>query len=250
MFNLVNRIWKKVISLKIIDRRHLYKYWEQEHLRRLLRHYAVDCVFDIGANHGQYATMLRKDVGYQGLIISFEPNPAAAASARKLADKDPRWFVEEMAVSVADGEQIFNVMADSQFSSLSQPRHDETDLLKAWNAVERSFKVKTETLTTSYERLRKQHEFDRPFLKMDTQGYDVEIIKSAGPALDKFIGLQSEIAVKRLYESSIGFRDAISTYEAFGFELSAFVPNNGGHFPWLLETDCIMIKRDLAGNAV
>ena len=246
MSSLVRRAWNKLVSLRIIDRRHLYKYWEQEHLKRLLRHYDVDCVFDVGANHGQYARMLRRDAGYSGLIISFEPNPAAAEASRRLAEGDSRWFVEELAVSVADGEQVFNVMADSQFSSLSRPRHDETDLVKQWNAVERSFTVKTQTLTTAYERLHREHRFERPFLKMDTQGYDVEIVRHAGPALGKFIGLQSEIAVKKLYESSVGFREAISTYEACGFELSAFVPNNGGHFPWLLETDCIMIRKDVA----
>lgn len=248
MPNLAQRIWNKAINLKVIDRRHLYKYWEQEQLKRLLRHYAVDCVFDIGANYGQYATMLRKEARYTGLIISFEPNPSAAAATRKQAEGDPRWFVEEMAVSVADGEQTFNVMIDSQFSSLSAPRHDETDLMKTWNSVERAIQVKTETLTTAYTRLQKQYGFQRPFLKMDTQGYDVEIVKHAGPALTKFIGLQSEIAVKKLYESAVGFREAISVYESFGFELSAFVPNNGGHFPWLVETDCIMIRGDVAAR--
>lgn len=248
MPNLAQRIWNKAINLKVIDRRHLYKYWEQEQLKRLLRHYAVDCVFDIGANYGQYATMLRKEARYTGLIISFEPNPSAAAATRKQAEGDPRWFVEEMAVSVADGEQTFNVMIDSQFSSLSAPRHDETDLMKTWNSVERAIQVKTEILTTAYTRLQKQYGFQRPFLKMDTQGYDVEIVKHAGPALTKFIGLQSEIAVKKLYESAVGFREAISVYESFGFELSAFVPNNGGHFPWLVETDCIMIRGDVAAR--
>jgi FkbM family methyltransferase len=244
MPNLLKRIWKKATSLRIIDRRYLYKYWEREHLSRLLRHYDVDCVFDIGANNGQYAKMLRKDIGYTGLIISFEPNPAAADVARRLARGDSQWVVEELAVSVADGEQIFNVMKDSQFSSLSTPRNDETDLLAQWNSVEQSFQVKTETLTTAYERLHRQYQFRRPFLKMDTQGYDVEIIEHAGPALANFIGLQSEIAVKKLYQSSVDFREAILTYENHGFDLSAFVPNNGGHFPWLLETDCIMIRRN------
>ena len=78
---------------------------------------------------------------------------------------------------------------------------------------------------------------------MDTQGYDVEIVMHAGPALGEFLGLQSELAVKKLYSDSVDFKEAIRIYESHGFELSAFVPNNGGHFPHLVEIDCIMIRK-------
>jgi FkbM family methyltransferase len=243
MSYLFKKIWQKVINLNIIDRRHLYKYYEQEHLKRLLFKYDVDCVFDIGANNGQYARMLRREVGYRGLIVSFEPNPQAAAEARKLAEGDSLWIVEEMAISSTDGHQIFHLMADSQFSSLSQPRHDESDLFKSGNAVENSIQVRTETLSTAYARIRQKIKFERPFLKMDTQGYDVEIVSNAGPSLSNFVGLQSELAVKKIYNHSVGYNEAISLYEKCGFELSAFVPNNGGHFPYLIETDCIMIRK-------
>jgi FkbM family methyltransferase len=243
MPSLIQKIWNKAMNLRVMDQRHLYKYWEQQHLLRLINHYRVDCIFDIGANHGQYASMLRHTLGYKGLIFSFEPNPAAAESVRKLASGDPKWMVEEMAVSVEDGEQTFNVMVDSQFSSLSQPRHDETDLFQSWNQIETSIVVKTETLSTVYHRLLNKFGFSRPFLKMDTQGYDVDIVKNAGSALNQFVGLQSELSVKMIYSDSVDFRDALSIYEKHGFELSAFVPNNGGHFPQLVEIDCIMIRK-------
>jgi FkbM family methyltransferase len=244
MTPLLTKIWNKLKSLRVTDRRHLYKYCERDHLKRLLQHYQIDCVFDVGANDGQYATMLRKDVGFKGLIFSFEPNPAAAEHAMRQAQHDARWHVEQMAISVSDGVQSFNVMADSQFSSLSAPRHDESDLFRDWNKVNQTIEVKTETLTTAYRRLQALHGFNRPFLKMDTQGYDVEIVTHAGPALAEFLGLQSELAVKKLYENSVDFKKAIEVYESCGFELSAFVPNNGGHFPHLVETDCIMIRKD------
>ena len=38
--------------------------------------------------------------------------------------------------------------------------------------------------------------------------------------------------------------EALSFFSNHGFELSAFVPNNYGHFPSLIETDCIMFRRD------
>ena len=55
-----------------------WKLMELETLSRFLSDFRVDCVFDIGANTGQYGARLRQ-TGYRGLIVSFEPNPSAFA---------------------------------------------------------------------------------------------------------------------------------------------------------------------------
>jgi hypothetical protein len=93
--------------------------------------------------------------------------------------------------------------------------------------------------------LQAEHQFKRPFLKLDTQGFDVRIVQAGAPVVKEFIGLQSEMAVAKLYADSVDFRDALRVYEQSGFVLSAFVPNNAGHFPRLIETDCIMVRADL-----
>ncbi len=233
-------------NLRLVDQRKLYRLWEENHLRQVFERYDVDCVFDVGANYGQHAEMLRRRIGFRGLIISFEPTPEAAAVLREKAARDPKWVIQEMAVSTHDGEQTFNLMNDSEFSSLSAPKTDETSFFGYKNSVRRSVIVKTESLKTALARLQSQYGFERPFLKLDTQGFDVEIVSHAKNDMPRFVGLQSELAVTRLYESSVDFREALTLYESCGFKLSAFVPNNAGHFPILLETDCIMIRSDLA----
>ncbi|MFT6388405.1 MAG: FkbM family methyltransferase [Cellvibrionaceae bacterium] len=237
--------FSNISNYRIINLKHLHKIWEKEQLKRLLKHYHVDCVFDIGANHGQYAMRLRNDISFKGLIISFEPNPEAAAKLKKNSEKDPLWIVEEIALSNNDGEQSFNIMSGSQFSSLSTPRTDETTLFKKSNKIEKSINVKTETLVSAYKRLKKAHVFNKPFLKLDTQGYDCEIVSSGSSIINKFIGLQSELAIKKIYDHSVEFKEAIKLYEDYGFSLNAFVPNNAGAFPFLIETDCIMVRNDI-----
>jgi FkbM family methyltransferase len=233
------------LNYRIIDVRELYKLREQEHLQKLLPHYDVDCIFDVGANYGQYAHMVRHRAKFNGLIISFEPIPHAAAALREKAASDPKWIIEEEALAAHDGKQAFNLMRASEFSSLSAPRHDEVDIFRDWNRVAESIIVKTETLTNAYHRLKKVYNFQRPFLKLDTQGYDLEIVTHAQDVIKEFIGLQSELAVKKIYATSTDFREALTIYEQCGFALSAFVPNNAGHFPQLIETDCIMVRADL-----
>jgi hypothetical protein len=48
------------------------------HLKSLFKILETTCVFDVGANTGQYGDFLRAQVGYQGLIVSFEPVSKAA----------------------------------------------------------------------------------------------------------------------------------------------------------------------------
>lgn len=227
------------------DALRLHEVWEQLHLAKALTFCGVDCVFDVGANRGQYASMLRRKAGYRGLIVSFEPIPKVAAELSETAAQDPMWLVECLALAHRDGQQTFNIMAGDQFSSLSDASTSDTAALEDQNTAVQKVTVRTETLGTAYRRLAAQHGFTRPFLKLDTQGYDVKIVQAGREVLHRFVGLQSELAVKRLYADSVDFREALTIYQECGFELSAFVPNNAGHFPMLLETDCIMLRRDL-----
>ena len=228
----------------VVDSQRLYAQWEQIQLKKLLRYLDVDAVFDIGANQGQYAEMLRRG-GYQGHIFSFEPNPRDAAVLRQRSARDDKWIISELAISNQDGVAQFNVMQSSQFSSLSTPSHEDVNLFVKLNAVSETIEVKTERLEKTLRRLQSEYGFARPFLKMDTQGYDVNIFKGSANIVQEFVGLQSELAIAKLYADSVDFREALTVYESHGFTLSALVPNNAGHFPRLVEVDCIMIRSDL-----
>ncbi|ACA15608.1 methyltransferase FkbM family [Methylobacterium sp. 4-46] len=231
---------ERLTGTHIIPRGSLWAMPEREHLRAFFAHFGVDCVFDVGANEGQFADMLRRKVGYRGPILSFEPIPDVAERLKARAAADPLWFVEQVALADEIGERTFNIMADTQFSSLAKPSHEEVKLFEGTNQILRSIGVKLSTVEFMLEKYRKELKFTRPYLKMDTQGHDLSVVRGAGDSLRGFVGLQSELAIRKLYDTSVDFRDAITAYERAGFALSAFVPNNEGHFPALIEMDCIM----------
>ena len=70
---------ERVLGARIVNPSRIALLFEEQHLKRFFAHFDIDCVFDVGANVGQYATALRDRVGFRGQIISFEPNPATAA---------------------------------------------------------------------------------------------------------------------------------------------------------------------------
>ena len=246
----ISAAFEKLLALRLVDKRRLNLLPEQTHLRRLLAHLDVDCVFDVGANTGQYASMLRRKAGFRGRIVSFEPIPEAAEEVKRKASHDPLWTVEQVALADTSGQRAFNIMASSEFSSLSDPRADDVARFSALNRPVRTVMVETQTLAEACARLMAQFGFKRPFLKMDTQGFDLAVLRGAGDILSRFVGFQSELSVRRIYQDAVDFREALTFYQSLGFDLSAFVPNNGGHFPALIEIDCIMVRRDLVAEAL
>lgn len=219
------------------------------HLGRLFARFEVDCVFDVGANRGQYARWLRRKIGFRGPVISFEPIPELAEALRREAEGDPLWHVEALALDREAGPAAFHVTENSEFSSLRRPAADQPAMFETMNHVAQVVHVMRETLGSALARWRERLGFSRPFLKLDTQGSDLGIARGAGAALTAFVGVQSELAIRPLYEGAPGFAEALAEYRRLGFELSAIVPNNAGHFPVLIETDCVMLRRDLIDPA-
>jgi FkbM family methyltransferase len=218
--------------------------FERDHLARFFEHFRVDCVLDVGANAGQYADVIRREVGFAGPIISFEPVPQLAAMLRTKAEADPHWHIRELALDREVRDAVFHVAAANEFSSLKTSSHADTRRFARLNTAVQKVPLRTSTLAVELPRLQSELGFRRPFLKLDTQGNDIEVVEGAGEAIARFVGLQSELAFRRLYENASYFDEALRVYAAKGFVLSALVPNNAGHFPDLVEMDCIMYRKD------
>lgn len=219
--------------------------FEREFLIDFFDRFQVDCVFDVGANAGQYAEMIRGEVGFNGPIVSFEPVPRLAAALRDKAAADANWYVYELALDRETRETEFHVAAVDQFSSLKTPSHSETRRFVKMNSTVETVCLRTSTLGIEFPKIQAALGFRRPFLKVDTQGNDVEVVEGADDVLDSFVGLQSELAIRRLYENSKNFSEALEIYAGKGFTLSALIPNNGGHFPDLMEINCIMYNNNM-----
>jgi FkbM family methyltransferase len=227
----------------------LYKIQEKHFVKTFLREFKVDCVFDIGANNGQYTEML-KEIGYAGLIVLFEGHPECLRTLKEKFGDDPQCLILPRLVADHDGYVDFNIQCGDQFSSILQPMRDEANLFNGQNATIRTEKVRCVTLDTAFSLLQETFEFTAPFLKMDTQGFDFDIVAASKTAIKQFVGLQSELSIKPIYQHTHDFKDSLSLYDSLGFDVTYFIMNNRGHFPYLLETDVIMVNRLVAKDYI
>jgi hypothetical protein len=104
--------------------------------------------------------------------------------------------------------------------------------------------VEIKTLESYFIEAKKKYGFKNPFLKSDTQGFDLEVAKGAREMLSQFVGLQSEISFQTIYDGAPDYLSALNFYQSSGFTISRLVPIHEIHFPELVEMDVIMIRSD------
>jgi FkbM family methyltransferase len=238
------------LGYTIIPTWQLSEFAAVEDLRRRFATFEIDLVLDVGANEGQYRDLLRQRVGYTGQIVSFEPIPHLARSLADRAVADPRWTVFNQALGAEVGTVNFNVMADFQFSSFLIPRHDDVSLFTGANKVTERILVEVSTLDAILPPLLERHSPRGIFLKLDTQGYDLEVLKGGTTfSLPQIVALQTEASVRPIYDRAPGYQETLSFLDDHGFVMSGIFPNNAGHFPLLVEFDCHMVQAARLPNA-
>jgi FkbM family methyltransferase len=231
------------VRLALSGRQHQYP--EILALRRFISHFGVDCVVDVGANAGQYAAMLRKDVGFERAILSFEPNPTVFAELERRAAADPYWHCYNIALSDRDETLPFNIMESNQFSSLNAPAQGQDAIFKTRNRIDRTVDVACNRLDGLWPELSARYGIRTPLLKMDTQGHDKAVCTGAGEVLGLMAGVQTELAVRSIYAGATGYAEMIALLGQAGFSPNAMFANNKGHFPLLVEMDGLFVRDAL-----
>lgn len=190
-------------------------------IQALLAHHQIDLVLDVGANSGQYAIALRR-AGYAGRILSFEPLREAWEQCTASASRDPLWSVApQMALGARDGRVEVHVARNSVSSSIL-PMHDTHRAA----AVDSSY-VGIENVDLRRLDGVAREAIERascPFLKIDTQGYEREVLEGASAVLDRLWGIQLEISLTPLYEGSPTLAEILKLMEQSGFVPQALLP--------------------------
>jgi FkbM family methyltransferase len=193
-----------------------------EDLRRekLLASEGIDLVLDVGANVGQYGERLRLS-GYRGRIVSFEPLAKAFGELERRAAGDPGWETIRVALGDADGEAEINVAGNSFSSSLLPmgPRHLQSAPESAYIGREN---VPTARLDSVWDRVVAGAE--RPWLKLDVQGYEMNVLAGVGSRLDAIRVVQAELALEPLYDGDVPWRELVHWLEQRGFALAGLEP--------------------------
>ena len=134
---------------------------------QVLQH-GIDTVLDIGANGGQFGTLLRQSK-FTGQIHSVEPLRSAYNVLSATAAGDARWSVQRAAVSAEPGTLTMNVSSNSVSSSVL-PMLDR----HATAAPSAQYVTTEDVVATTVDEIVTTAglEPERTLLKIDVQGYE------------------------------------------------------------------------------
>jgi FkbM family methyltransferase len=231
----------RVTSARWFDlERRLSAYLSQQHVAELLRRYRVNCVLDIGANRGQYGRRLRR-IGFEGYIVSFEPVTATFAELQHAAAADPRWTVYPYALGREDSTASMNVVPGTLSSLL--PATDFGAARYARLREPSTEEVQVRRLDGILDEVLADVSAARPYLKLDTQGFDLEAFAGLGARAHEIVAMQSEVSVVEIYAGMPPMAQALETYEAAGFEITGLFPvSREAETGRVLEFDCVMVR--------
>jgi FkbM family methyltransferase len=186
----------------------------------LIHSLGIDLVFDVGANRGQFGMELRRH-GYRGRIVSFEPLGEPFAGLRRHAENDPLWDVVRVALGNESGTREMHVTANIVSSSLrdSLPR---LRTIEPRAAVERTERVDIRRLDDLADRY--LNERSRPYMKVDVQGFESEVLAGAGMTIPRIVALQLELSLAPSYLGSMLAGEVVVELERMGFILAGLEP--------------------------
>ncbi len=188
----------------------------ERHLRDYLSQMHVNVVLDIGAFKGDYAKELRH-LGYEGKIISFEPVPASYEKLHQAMHADPLWHGEPYGLSDEDKKMLINTHSRGNFNSLLPLREDAERAYSLDPMQKGQISIQLRRLDAVLPQLLEKISSPRVFMKIDTQGHDVSVVKGASGVLGAIVGMQSELPAVEIYDGMPSMSVMLSQYASCGF---------------------------------
>jgi len=150
------------------------------------------------------------------------------------------WIVLNCALGEKEETREFNVMESDDFSSFLEPDHDQKLFLEA-NKIAHRIPVQVRQLDSIINDIS-----DRPpggiYLKLDIQGFDIEVMKGLVDNNARISAPQTEVSLVPIYKRMPNWRTSVDELCARGFQLSGFWPVTLGERLEAIEFDCVMVR--------
>ncbi|MCK5891561.1 MAG: FkbM family methyltransferase [Aeromicrobium sp.] len=205
----------------------------------VLARHGIDLVLDVGAADGGYGTSLRS-FGYTGEIVSFEPIAATFERLRGVVAADPRWTARQLGLGAEAGSATINIASNGFSSSLLPMLDAHIDAAPQVTYVGEE----TITISTLDDEAVPLLAGRRPFLKIDTQGFEREVLAGGQATVEAVLGLQLELSLVPLYDGGMLIDEAISWAYDHGFRMVGIEQGYAAPTGEILQIDGVFVRTD------
>jgi FkbM family methyltransferase len=180
----------------------------------VLRGLCCKTVVDIGANRGQFALVAHRYFP-EAAIISFEPLPGAAQIFRRVLGNENLVILQQLAI----GPKPLNC-------EMHVSRRDDSSSLLPIGALHAQIFPGTAECGQQLVRVEPLNSIlsatdirSRALLKIDVEGYEIEVLKSCGALLDLFTYVYLEASFVELNQGQPLADEVIEYLKCSGFQL-------------------------------
>jgi FkbM family methyltransferase len=211
-------------------------------IKKCLDYYKVDLVIDVGANIGQYGMGLRK-AGYEGRILSFEPLKNVFRELKLNCIKHGNWDACNLGVGSENGELKINIARNFESSSFLPVTEMSINAAPESEYFNQEI---VEIITLSSFFSQHEHSSQNLFLKIDVQGFEIEVLKGIELILPKVKAIQVEMSFVPLYENGPLYQDIILYLDGIGFEIYTILPDFRDPISGrMLQADGIFVRKSM-----
>ena len=183
-----------------------------------LKAIAPRTILDVGANTGQF-TFAARQVFPAATIYAFEPLPACVATLRERMASDRAFTAFACAVGSEDGRITIHESASSPSSSILPMTDAHTEAFP-WTEGGRDIDVELRRLDSVLPELTM---IAPVMLKVDVQGYSLEVLKGATATLQSCDLVLVETSIATLYAGESSFDEVYAFMREAGFRFGGFL---------------------------
>ncbi|MEP4377877.1 MAG: FkbM family methyltransferase [Alphaproteobacteria bacterium] len=172
----------------------------------------LETIVDVGGNVGQFS-LLARALHPHARIYAFEPLPDAASRYRRVFAADGNVTLFEAAISPEAGTATMHVSASADSSSLLPISARQSELFPGTQEV-----GVTDVAAGPLAEFVAAADLRAPaLLKIDVQGFELEVLRGTGDLLAAFEHVYVEASFEALYEGQALADDVIAYMVAAGF---------------------------------
>lgn len=213
--------------------------------RLLMDRLGIDLVVDVGANVGQFGQAIRRT--YTGELVSFEPSSGPFVQLCEAAAKDPLWRVVNCALGSEDAYLDLQIAPLSVLNSFLPPSEFGQATFGERAKPSSYEKVRVRRLDETLNEIIPLAGSKRLLVKLDTQGFDLQVFAGMTRLQDAVVALQSEVSLRQIYEGMPNWLESLAVYQAAGFRVVGMFPAAFDQASVPIEYDCLMV-RDTSGT--
>jgi len=199
----------------------------------------IETVIDVGANTGQFSLLVRNLLP-TAKIIAFEPIPKCHIALNESFKADPNFESYNMALGSESGEIAFE---QNQFTPSSSILPLGKAHLQAYPFASKTAQIKVQL--GRMDVVLAERTFKGELLvKIDTQGYEAQVIDGANKVIQRASCVIAEVSFKECYIGQVLFDGVYQRLLSLGLTFAGFVdqgldPTDGS----VLQANAIFIRQ-------